>query len=84
MVLSLLVAVYIIIRTSFVIDGKTLSLINEDTQNAFEEYRQSFCAICKQLYELGLREHDKRMEEVRLFEDSVSEGKESAQNEARG
>ncbi|RLU16950.1 hypothetical protein DMN91_011019 [Ooceraea biroi] len=64
-------------------DGRTLSLINEDTQNAFAQYRKSFSAICNELFELGLQEHRKRAEEVRLFEVAVNEGKESTQSEAR-
>jgi len=63
--------------------GRTLSIINENTQNAFEEYKKSFIAICYELYELGLRENDKRTEDVRLFEVVVNEGKENTQNEAR-
>ncbi|CAL1687377.1 unnamed protein product [Lasius platythorax] len=63
--------------------GRMLSTINEDTQNAFEEYRKSFSAICHELYELGLQEHDKRTEEMRLFELVVNEGKENKQNTAR-
>ncbi|XP_050445114.1 dynein regulatory complex subunit 3-like [Cataglyphis hispanica] len=63
--------------------GRLLSTINEDTQNAFEEYKKSFSAICHELYELGLQEHDKRIEEIRLFELVVNEGKENKQNVAR-
>lgn len=63
--------------------GKTLSAINEDTRNAFEEYKKSFSAICRELYELGLQEHNKRTEEIRLFEVTVNEGKEEAQNQMR-
>ncbi|KMQ90308.1 leucine-rich repeat-containing protein 48-like protein [Lasius niger] len=63
--------------------GRMLSTINEDTQNAFEEYRKSFSAICHELYELGLQEHDKRTEEMRLFELVVNEVKENKQNTAR-
>ncbi|XP_018378000.1 PREDICTED: dynein regulatory complex subunit 3-like [Trachymyrmex cornetzi] len=63
--------------------GKTLSTINANTQNAFEEYKKSFVAICHELYELGLRENDRRTEEIRLFEITVNEGKTNMQNEAR-
>ncbi|KAL6444746.1 hypothetical protein ACFW04_002067 [Cataglyphis niger] len=63
--------------------GRMLSTINDDTQNAFEEYKKSFSAICHELYELGLQEHDKRIEEIRLFELVVNEGKENNQNVAR-
>ncbi|XP_011052181.1 PREDICTED: leucine-rich repeat-containing protein 48-like isoform X1 [Acromyrmex echinatior] len=63
--------------------GKTLSTINENTQNAFEEYKKSFVAICHELYELGLRENDRRAEEIKLFEIAVNEGKTNAQNESR-
>ncbi|XP_029668287.1 dynein regulatory complex subunit 3-like [Formica exsecta] len=63
--------------------GRMLSTINEDTQNAFEEYKKTFSTICHELYELGLQEHDKRTEEIRLFELVVNEGKENKQNVAR-
>ncbi|XP_011699185.1 PREDICTED: leucine-rich repeat-containing protein 48-like isoform X2 [Wasmannia auropunctata] len=63
--------------------GRTLSTLNESTQNAFEEYKKSFVAICQKLYKLGLQENDKRTEEIRLFEVAVNEGKENTQNEAR-
>ncbi|XP_018405837.1 PREDICTED: dynein regulatory complex subunit 3-like [Cyphomyrmex costatus] len=63
--------------------GKTLSTINENTQNIFEEYQKSFVAICHELYELGLRENDRRVEEIRLFEVVVNEGKKNMQIEAR-
>lgn len=60
-----------------------LSLINEDTQKTFEEYRKSFSKICNKLCEVGLEEHNKRLEEIRLFEVAVNGGKESTQNKAR-
>lgn len=60
-----------------------MSTINETTQNAFEEYKKSFTAICYELYELGLREDNKRTEDIKLFEGVVNEGKENKQNEAR-
>ncbi|XP_012521335.1 dynein regulatory complex subunit 3 isoform X1 [Monomorium pharaonis] len=63
--------------------GRTLSTINENTQNAFEEYKKSFLAICYELYELGLRESDRRTEEIRLFEIAINESKENTQNKAR-
>ncbi|XP_072749124.1 dynein regulatory complex subunit 3 [Anoplolepis gracilipes] len=63
--------------------GRMLSTINEDTQKAFEEYKKTFSATCHELYELGLQEHDKRTEEIRLFELVVNEGKENKQNAAR-
>ncbi|XP_012058247.1 PREDICTED: leucine-rich repeat-containing protein 48-like [Atta cephalotes] len=63
--------------------GRTLSTINENTQNAFEEYKKSFVAMCHELCELGLQENDRRTEEIRLFETAVNEGKTNMQNEAR-
>ncbi|KAL6256144.1 hypothetical protein P5V15_012264 [Pogonomyrmex californicus] len=63
--------------------GKILSTINKDTQDAFEKYKKSFIAICHELCELGLQEHDKRTEEIRLFKIVVDEGKENMQIEAR-
>lgn len=73
----------IFIYTYICIVGRKLSTINESTQNAFEEYKKTFSATCHELYELGLREHDKRTEEIRLFECVINEGKENKQNIAR-
>jgi len=58
-------------------------MINENTQNAFEEYKNSFIIICHELYELGLRENDRRTEEIKSFEVAINKIKENAQNEAR-
>jgi len=63
--------------------GRKLSMINENTQHAFEEYKKSFIIICHELCELGLRENNKRTEEIKLFEVAINKGKENAQNEAR-
>lgn len=86
--MCLISTVYIYIHNLFKcidanIAGRALSTINEDTQHAFEEYKESFITICHELYELGLRENEKRTEEMRLFEVAVNKGKENMQNEAR-
>lgn len=65
------------------LEGKTLSAINQDTRDTFEEYGKHFSAKCRELYELGLQEHSKRTEEMRLFELAVNEGKEEMQNRSR-
>jgi len=58
-------------------------MINEDAEDIFEIYKKSFCAICNELYEIGLQEHKKRLEEIQLFKKAVNGGKETTQNEAR-
>ncbi|XP_012283171.1 dynein regulatory complex subunit 3 [Orussus abietinus] len=64
-------------------DGKDLQGLNDDTQNAFEEYRKIFSAISQELYELGLKEQIKRSDEITLFKDIVNEGKDANQKDAR-
>ncbi|XP_032677212.1 dynein regulatory complex subunit 3-like isoform X2 [Odontomachus brunneus] len=64
-------------------NGKTLSMVTEETQDIFEKYRESFSAICNELCELGLQEHNKRNEEMALYEAAVNEGEENMQNESR-
>ncbi|KAL0101039.1 hypothetical protein PUN28_018712 [Cardiocondyla obscurior] len=63
--------------------NKIFSTINEDTKNAFEEYKKSFIAICHGLCELGLRENDRRTEDMRSFQVAVNEDKKNTQNKAR-
>lgn len=58
-------------------------MITKETQDTFEKYRESFSAICNELCELGLQEHNKRNEEMALYEAAVDEGEENMQNELR-
>lgn len=63
--------------------GRELSTTNENVQNEFEKYKNSFTTICHKLYEFGLEEHKKRTEEIRLFEAAIDKGKENTQDESR-
>ncbi|OAD51970.1 Leucine-rich repeat-containing protein 48, partial [Eufriesea mexicana] len=64
-------------------EGIDLSMVNEDTQNAYEEYKINFSTICKEICEIGLKEHDKRINEINTFDNAVNEGKGSSQNLGR-
>ncbi|KAK1125439.1 hypothetical protein K0M31_005804 [Melipona bicolor] len=64
-------------------EGKDLSMVNEDTQNAFEEYKINFSALCKEFCEIGLEEHDKRINEINLYDIAVNEGKSISENRGR-
>ncbi|XP_043523311.1 dynein regulatory complex subunit 3-like isoform X1 [Frieseomelitta varia] len=64
-------------------EGKDLSMVNEDTQNAFEEYKINFSALCKEFCEIGLEEHDKRINETNLYDIAVKEGKSISENQGR-
>jgi len=81
--ISFFIAIHAYIIYLNALGGKTLSTLNEDAENAYEEYKTSFCAICNELYEIGLQEHKKRLEEVQMFESAVNGGKKTTQNEAR-
>jgi ferritin-like protein len=80
---SFFIAIHAYIIYLNALDGKTLSTINEDAKQAFKDYKELFCAMCNELYEIGLQEHKKRLEEIRLFKKAVNGGKETTQNEAR-
>lgn len=64
-------------------EGKDLSVVNNDTENAFEEYRKKIIAICFEFYEAGLNEQSKRDNEIKLFNNAVKAGKEKVQNDTR-
>ncbi|KAK9310253.1 hypothetical protein QLX08_000282 [Tetragonisca angustula] len=64
-------------------EGKDLSMVNEDTQNAFEEYKINFSALCKEFCDIGLEEHDKRINEINLYDIAVNEGKSISENRGR-
>lgn len=64
-------------------EGKDLSMVNEDTQNAYEQYKINFSTLCQELCEVGLKEHDKRLDEINLYNIGVNEGKNISQNHGR-
>lgn len=64
-------------------EGIELSMVNEETQNTYEEYKKNFIALCQELCDIGLKAHDQRMDEIKLFTTAVNEGKESSQNRGR-
>nr|XP_034172526.1 dynein regulatory complex subunit 3-like isoform X1 [Osmia lignaria] len=64
-------------------EGKELSMVNEDTQNAHEEYKANFVAISQELCELGLKEQDERNNEINHFTSCVNKGKTISQNQGR-
>ena len=57
--------------------------LNEEAQAAYEQYKITFSEICHDLFDLGLKEQEHRMEEIRLYEETVNKGKEDAQKEAQ-
>lgn len=64
-------------------EGIELSLINEETTTAYDEYKESFCALCRELCDIGLKDHDKRMNEIHLYTTAVAAGKEILQTQGR-
>ncbi|XP_053971815.1 dynein regulatory complex subunit 3-like isoform X1 [Hylaeus volcanicus] len=64
-------------------EGIELTMVNEETQNAYEEYKESFSLMCQELCEVGLKEHEKRTYEINLFTNAVNEGKEATQDQGR-
>lgn len=58
-------------------------MVNEDTQNAYEQYKINFSTLCQELCEVGLKEHDKRLDEINLYNIGVNEGKNISQNQGR-
>ncbi|XP_031826425.1 dynein regulatory complex subunit 3 isoform X2 [Nomia melanderi] len=63
--------------------GKELSMVTEDTQNAYAEYKKNFVVLCQEFCELGLKEHEKRVNEIYLFTTAVNNGKKLSQNQGR-
>ncbi|KAL7300317.1 hypothetical protein TKK_0006946 [Trichogramma kaykai] len=45
-------------------DGKILAKLNQETEAANAQYRQRFSAVCHELFELGLKEDQKRRAEI--------------------
>ncbi|CAK9803696.1 Dynein regulatory complex subunit 3 [Anthophora plagiata] len=64
-------------------EGKDLSMVNEDTQNAYDQYKINFIAVCEELCEVGVKENEKRMEEINIFNIAINEGKIASQNQGR-
>ncbi|CAK9797049.1 Dynein regulatory complex subunit 3 [Anthophora quadrimaculata] len=64
-------------------EGKDLSMVNEDTQNAYDQYKINFIAVCEELCEVGVKENEKRMEEINIFNIAINEGKTASQNQGR-
>ncbi|XP_076383477.1 dynein regulatory complex subunit 3 isoform X2 [Megalopta genalis] len=64
-------------------EGKELSMVTEDTQNAYAEYEKSFIVLCQELCELGLQENEKRIDEINTFTNAVNNGKKSSQDQGR-
>lgn len=64
-------------------EGTKLSKLNQDTEAAFEQYRQTFSEICHQLYELGLKEESRRREEIQALNNVVEDRLITATNKAR-
>ncbi|XP_076247829.1 dynein regulatory complex subunit 3 [Calliopsis andreniformis] len=64
-------------------EGLVLTTINEETQKTHEEYKQNFIVLCQEFCEVGMKEHEKRIEEINLFVKAVNEGKEASQNRGR-
>ena len=57
--------------------------LTPDTKTSFEQYRQSFSEICHQLYEFGLKEEDRRRQEVKALNDVVEDLLSNATKRAR-
>ncbi|XP_043261602.1 dynein regulatory complex subunit 3-like [Colletes gigas] len=64
-------------------EGIKLSMVNEETQNAYKEYKECFSLICQEFCEIGLKEHEKRTNEINLFKNAVNEGKQASLNQGR-
>ncbi|KAL2715810.1 dynein regulatory complex subunit 3-like isoform X3 [Vespula squamosa] len=64
-------------------EGKDLSAVNSDTENAFKEYRKKISSICYEFSEIGLKEQAKRDKEIKLFNDVVNDGKSKVQNDSK-
>ncbi|XP_078047695.1 dynein regulatory complex subunit 3 [Augochlora pura] len=64
-------------------EGRGLSMVTEDTQNAYVEYEKSFIVLCQELCELGLQENEKRIDEINTFTIAVNNGKKSSQDQGR-
>lgn len=65
------------------VEGKDLSIVTDDTQNAHEEYKKNFTVICEEFCEIGLKEHNKRMNEINLYNIAVNKGKTISENQGR-
>lgn len=64
-------------------EGYILSNINSETSTIFQDFKRNFIEICHELYKLGIEEHEKRNNELKIFNKTVVNAKESVRNEAR-
>lgn len=64
-------------------EGDLLSKINEETQTAFQEYKNEFIEICQEIYTFGLEEYKKRENEVQEFLKSIENARQTVYDEAR-
>ncbi|CAL7935781.1 unnamed protein product [Xylocopa violacea] len=64
-------------------EGRELSMVNEDTENTYNEYKINFSAVCEEFCTIGLKEHEKRTDEINLFNTAVNEGITNSQNQGR-
>ncbi|KZC12151.1 Leucine-rich repeat-containing protein 48, partial [Dufourea novaeangliae] len=64
-------------------EGKELTTVNEDTQTAYEEYEKSFTVLCQEFCETGLKDHERRTNEINLFTTAVNKGKKESQDQGR-
>lgn len=72
----------IFLRTNFS-DSKEFAQFNEDTQAIYENYKEKYVEVLGQLYEYGLKEHEKREDEISALQSSISKEIEIATKRAR-
>ncbi|XP_076763828.1 dynein regulatory complex subunit 3 isoform X2 [Xylocopa sonorina] len=64
-------------------EGRELSMVNEDTENTYSEYKINFSTICEEFCRIGLKEHEKRMDEINHFNAAINEGITNSENQGR-
>ncbi|XP_034939742.1 dynein regulatory complex subunit 3-like isoform X2 [Chelonus insularis] len=47
--------------------GLIIKTINDDTLNAFEDFKLNFTNVCHKLYKFGINQHHQRLEEIKEF-----------------
>lgn len=67
---------------SFFTEGKALMKVNRETESAHEQYKIAFLSFCHELFDYGIKEQKRRMDELELFQKTVDNGKNDAQLEA--
>lgn len=68
---------------TFGTEGKALMNINRETETAYEQYKITFLSFCHELFDYGLKEQKRRMDEIEIFEKTIENGKYDAQKEAQ-